>query len=138
MSGPEVPLHARLKRIFDDAGCSDTLVDLLAEFDFESSQELADAIVIGMSWSHEAPHGRAGEAGLRDLIDDLRSYRSAGVKGGRLTICDRAANMIERHLTALRPSQGWNADGRCNGCGRVHPTAMHEFAKSLPPETNDG
>jgi len=45
----EVPLQDRLTRIFDDAGGSDTLVDLLAEFDFESSRELADAIVAAMS-----------------------------------------------------------------------------------------
>ena len=44
-----VPLQDRLKRIFDDAGGSDTLFDLLAEFGFESSQELADTIVLAMS-----------------------------------------------------------------------------------------
>ena len=45
----EVPLQDRLKQIFDDAGGSDTLVELLREFNFESSRELADAIVLGMA-----------------------------------------------------------------------------------------
>lgn len=44
----ETPLQDRLKRIFDDAGGSDTLVDLLAEFGFEGSEELADTIVLAM------------------------------------------------------------------------------------------
>lgn len=45
----EEPLQDRLKRIFDDAGGSDTLVDLLAEFGFEGSRELADTIVAAMA-----------------------------------------------------------------------------------------
>ena len=45
----ERPLQDRLKHIFDDAGGSDELTELLRMFDFESNHELADAIVIGMS-----------------------------------------------------------------------------------------
>lgn len=42
----ERPLQDRLKQIFDDAGGSDELVELLKMFDFEGSRELADAITL--------------------------------------------------------------------------------------------
>ena len=42
------PLQDRLKRIFDGAGGSDELVELLAEFDMEGSRELADAITLAL------------------------------------------------------------------------------------------
>lgn len=39
---------------------------------------------------------------VRQMIEDLRRYRSAGVRGARLTICDRAADMLEV-LNLLHP-----------------------------------
>lgn len=48
-------LQNRLTRIFDDAGGSDTLIDLLNEFEFESSRELAEAIVLGMAGNQQPP-----------------------------------------------------------------------------------
>jgi hypothetical protein len=43
------PLQDALRQIFDDAGGSDMLVDLLVAFNFESKQELAEAIVYGLA-----------------------------------------------------------------------------------------
>ena len=40
------PLQDMLTRIFDDAGGSDALTDLLREFDFEGNRELAEALVV--------------------------------------------------------------------------------------------
>lgn len=42
-------LQDRLTRIFDDARGSDTLFDLLDEFEFESSRELAEALTVWAS-----------------------------------------------------------------------------------------
>ena len=50
LSAAEVPLQDRLKRIFDDAGGSDTLVDLIAEFGFSGSRELADVITAAIAY----------------------------------------------------------------------------------------
>ena len=60
----KVLLQDRLKRIFDDAGGSDALTDLLAEFGFEGSRELAETIVMAMG----------GNAALIEAGDTLNTY----------------------------------------------------------------
>ena len=68
----ELTLQDRLKQIFDDAGGSDTLTDLLREFDFEGSRELADAIVwaIADSNRHRMEERAAIVAWLAERLKD--------------------------------------------------------------------
>jgi hypothetical protein len=94
----EIPLQDRLKCIFDDAGGSDTLVDLLAEFGFESSRELADVIVGAMA--EQAALAASGADRMREALENA----IAEIEGGRLyeTMC------CSGHMCGCRGSS--NAD----------------------------
>jgi hypothetical protein len=107
----EVPLQDRLTRIFDDAGGSDTLVDLLAEFDFESSRDLADTIVAAMSGcSAMLPVWQPIETAPRDeeILVAVQVRTTSG-----LTWWERRVIVIDSETGTISDTDcdhGWRAD----------------------------
>lgn len=101
MTDQFIPLQDRLKRIFDDAGGSDTLADLLAEFDFEGSRELAEVITAAI----------AGNAALEAENARLREAGNA------------LAGAVER-LKLRELVAGWNGENRAEGPYEPHPAKL--------------
>ena len=102
LSAKEIPLQDRLTRIFDDARGSDTLVELLDEFGFESSRDLAEAIVAAMAirvlTGGEADwNTRASVAEVERLREALRECRRA-ISNGREEPRRTVREIVDRAL----------------------------------------
>lgn len=72
---------------------------------------------------------------IREMIEDLRSYRSAGVRGARLTICDRAAELLERKLNLLCLAD--EALMLSHGCFPLDPGPLKEACLLVRAETGE-
>lgn len=70
-----------------------------------------------------------------ELIEDLRRYRSAGVRGGRLTICDRAAGELERLLNLLCLAD--EALMLSHGCFPLDPGPLREACLLIRADTGE-
>lgn len=68
-----------------------------------------------------------------EMIEDLRRYRSAGVPGARLTICDRAAEEIDRLLNLLCLAD--EALMLSHGCFPLDPGPLKEACLLIRAET---